>query len=297
MIRITADPNIGSIGPLLLSWHGLFTFVGVAVAIFLVARWARRAGIGSEAVYNIAIWAVLGGIIGARVVHVVDFWEVYQNDLTGILALNTGGVGLWGGLLGGLAGGLISAWRMGYPIRRIMDLTAPAMLLSQAVGRIGDVINGEHCAKLTDAPWGFVYSHPESPAFSCMPLGGAGLIETKAMHSAVGYELIYDLLAFGFLYKVARGRIRPDGMMFALYLFLYGAGRLVIQTFFRLDDKFIGPLQEAQVISIAVLVVTGAILVWKARLRTAGDMSGPSASPSAPRPKGTRAQRRRKDRS
>ena len=134
MIRITADPNIGSIGPLLLSWHGLFTFVGVVVAIFLVARWARRAGIGSEAVYNIAIWAVLGGIIGARVVHVVDFWEVYQNDLTSILALNTGGVGLWGGLLGGLAGGLISAWRMGYPIRRIMDLTAPAMLLSQAVG-------------------------------------------------------------------------------------------------------------------------------------------------------------------
>ena len=216
----------------------------------------------------------------------VDFWEVYQNDLTSILALNTGGVGLWGGLLGGLAGGLISAWRMGYPIRRIMDLTAPAMLLSQAVGRVGDVINGEHCAKLTDAPWGFVYSHPESPAFSCMPLGGAGLIETKAMHSAVGYELIYDLLAFGFLYKVARGRIKPDGMMFALYLFLYGAGRLVIQTFFRLDDKFIGPLQEAQVISIAVLVVTGAILVWKARLRTAGDMSGPSASPSAPQAQG-----------
>ena len=296
LIRIPADPNIGSLGPLLVSWHGFFTFLGVAAAIFLIARWARREGLGSEAVYNVAIWAVLAGIVGARLVHVVDNWEFYQNDLPQILAINVGGVGLWGGLLGGLAGGIIAAWRMGYPILKMMDLSAPALIFSQGIGRIGDVINGEHCSKATDLPWGFVYTNPESPAFSCTPLGGAGLTETHAMHPAVGYELIYDILAFGFLYKFVRGRIKPDGMLFVLYLAMYATGRLLIQTFFRLDPKFIGSLQEAQVIAISVLVVTGVVLLWKARPKTASDTGSAATFPQGPKLKGTRAERRRKDR-
>ncbi|MBI4306355.1 MAG: prolipoprotein diacylglyceryl transferase, partial [Chloroflexi bacterium] len=82
MIRIPFDPNIISSGSFTLSWHGLLSFVAVAAAVVLVARWAKRDGIDPDIVYNPAVGAIAGGIIGARIVHVADNWHIYRHDLT-----------------------------------------------------------------------------------------------------------------------------------------------------------------------------------------------------------------------
>ena len=106
MIDINIDPVL--LIPIInfpISWHGLFSFIGVIIAVFFVARWAPYRGVSSDTIYSIAIWAILGGFIGARIVHVVDNWDIYGQDLIRVFYFWNGGIGLWGGILGGFIGG------------------------------------------------------------------------------------------------------------------------------------------------------------------------------------------------
>ena len=137
--------------------------------------------------YSASMWAIIGGIIGARLLHVIDFWdEVYQQDFIRIFRVWEGGIAIFGAISGGFVGGslyllirnsnwFLAIWRpfsflFGEPnkadlprIGHLADVTAPALLVAMAIGRIGDIINGEHFAKITDLPWGVIYTHPDSP--------------------------------------------------------------------------------------------------------------------------------------
>ena len=95
-IEIPFNPNLIDAGGFVLAWHGLLSFVGVATAVWLVARWARQERLDPDMVYNTAIWAILGGIVGARVVHVADNWgSVYGfNDPIELVAVWSGGIDL-----------------------------------------------------------------------------------------------------------------------------------------------------------------------------------------------------------
>ena len=253
MVEINIDPIMFETGSLTLSWHGLFSFVAVAMAVFLAARWGRRLGLIPDVVYSTAIWAIIGGIVGARIVHVVDEWSFYSDNPGQIFAIWQGGIGLWGALLGGFFGGAIYARISKFPIGKLADATAPALLIVQTIGRIGDIINGEHISKLTSLPWGFEYGHPGSPSFVL-----------AAQHPAIVYEMIWNMIALGILWQF-RGRLRPDGMVFALYLALYAVGRFAIQ-FARQDGVWVAGLQEAHFIALIVLAVTVPLLIFKARL-------------------------------
>ena len=287
-ITIGIDPDLIS-DPITVSWHGFFTFVAVVVAVVLVAGihlrvpiptlrhpsqwkwvtilrltgWGRREGISSDNVYSVTIWAIIGGIIGARFVHVIDRWDIYSDNLGQILSVWQGGIAIYGAIIGGFIGGATYIWvnhrffgsLKDLSIGRLADVTAPALLVAQAIGRIGDIINGEHLAKVTDLPWGFIYSHGSSLANR-----HHGLI---ASHPAVAYELIYDLVVLGVLWKL-RGRLAPPGMLFALYGMLYALGRFFIQ-FLRLDKEWFAGLQEAHVISLIVMAITVGILASRVR--------------------------------
>ncbi len=259
MIEIPFAPNVFQIGPVLLTWHGLFTLVGVLVAVFLAGRWAPKAGLPSTVVYDGAIWIVLGGILGARLLHVVDQWELYRQNPLQVFAVYEGGIAIMGAILGGLAAGVIFTRIARYPTWKLADVVAPAVLIGMAIGRIGDIINGEHCALATSMPWGFVYTHPNSPAGYCY-----SSIPSPAMHPAVVYEMIWDLVAAGFLYWTVRPRLRPDGMLFVAFLMLYSLGRFFI-TFLRDDKVWFGGLQEAQLLSLLILAITVPLLAYRAQ--------------------------------
>lgn len=322
---------MASSGAFALSWHGFFSFVAVAMAIHLVARWGVFKGVRSDAIYAIAIWAVIGGIIGARLVHVIDEWTFYQANPARIVAVWSGGIALWGGILGGFSGGIVSGFVMNIvranrrprlereirnlgrgqppsdrdrrkledledeldrnqhlPLGAIADITAPAMLFVQTIGRLGDIVNGEHCAKAVDFPLGFIWTNPLSDARLC-----ANGIEVS-VQPVIAYEMIWNAIALFIIWRL-RDRLKPNGMVFALYLALYSIGRFAV-SFAREDDVWVAGLQEAHFIALLVLAITVPLLAVRARFVPAGD--APETDPSRSEPplqsRFTRAERRRR---
>jgi phosphatidylglycerol:prolipoprotein diacylglycerol transferase len=261
MIEIDISPFLFStdfVSTLALSWHGLFSFVAVATAVVLVARWAPLKQVDPDAVLSIAVWAIIGGVIGARVVHVVDHWgAVYSQNPMQVLEIWTGGIGVWGGVVGGFIAGAAYALIAKHPVGVIADLAAPAILYVQTIGRIGDIINGEHCSRATDLLFGFQWVHSGTAARNCAD-GFA-----NAVHPAIAYEMIWNILALAVLWQL-RGRLKPDGMIWTLYLALYAIGRFGV-TFFREDRIWTAGLQEAQIIALLILAITVPILLAKAR--------------------------------
>ncbi len=275
-IRIPFDPNIINTGGFVLAWHGLLSFVGVAAAVYLVARWARQERLDPDMVYNTAIWAILGGIVGARIVHVADNWgSVYGFDQPiDLIAVWSGGIGLWGAILGGWVAGMIYARISKYPVGKLMDLSAPALLVAQSIGRVGDIMNGEHWSKNTDLFFGWVFTHSASPGAN-PPSRLAGEFDpTSGSHPTVVYEIIWNMLVLAGLWRV-RKKFRPDGAIWMIYLGLYAFGRFWIQ-FLRLDEEKFWNLQEAHLIALGVMTISIAFIALKVRFR------GPDDEPDGP---------------
>ncbi len=247
-ITIPINPDLFHIGPLTIAWHGVFTALAVLVGILVPARMAMSRGLSADAVYDIALFAVPGGIVGARLVHVIDYWSFFSANPWRIFAINEGGLAIWGAILGGVATGVAYAWIKKLPVRQYMDLIAFGLVLAQAVGRIGDVINGEHIANSSNLPWAFVYSHPNSPSFGLAP-----------QHPAVLYELLMDLGILGILWAL-RKRPWPAGSLFFIYFSAYSLGRFLV-SFLRTDKEYLG-LTEAQIISLISLIVGVAFLAY-----------------------------------
>ncbi len=256
MIVIGMNPNMLEVGGFVVTWHGFFAFVAVLVAVALIARWAPTVGIISDTIYSTAIWVIMGGILGARAVHVIDRWDFYGNNPGEIIAIWNGGIGLFGAIIGGFIAGFIYTKIQGLPLGKLADLTAPALLIAQSIGRIGDIINGEHVSNATNFSWGFVYTHPASMSHQVH-----GLV---ASHPVVVYEMIWNMMVFSLIWFL-RDKIKPDGMLFTAYISLYSFGRFFI-TFLREDKTWFGGLQEAHLIAIAIMLISLPLFVYKARL-------------------------------
>jgi phosphatidylglycerol:prolipoprotein diacylglycerol transferase len=252
-ITIDIDPNIGEIGPLLLTWHGVFTAIGIAAAVLVAAFFARQRGILEDDIYNIALVAIPGGIIGARLLFVIENWDIFQDNLGDIFSINEGGISVYGGLIGGTLAGWGFAWWRKYRMRAISDCAAFGMLVGQAIGRIGDYINGEHLAENSDLPWAFCYTHPDTLQD---PICGPGALGNQGVHPVAGlYEPLLLLLTFGLLLYL-QTKIRKDGYIFWIYVGAYALIRF-FTSFLRINEAEAGPLTVPQWIALGMLVVAG----------------------------------------
>jgi phosphatidylglycerol:prolipoprotein diacylglycerol transferase len=170
------------------------------------------------------------------------------------LIIGGAGLTIYGAILGAALGiwvyCKITKTKMGY----IVDLMAPGIIIAQAIGRVGCLLNGCCYGTPTTLPWGLVYTDPQSFGFN-------GGIPT---HPTVVYEIIYCIIVFAVL-MMLRKKLKPDGSLFALYLALYAAWRLGID-FLRGGTPFLFGLHQAQVISIIVLAITVPWMIKNSRL-------------------------------
>lgn len=253
MIDINIDPVLLRLGPLVITWHGFFTAVGVLAGIWLTTRLAVERGFTEDDIMSVALWSVVGGIVGARLLHVIDAWEVYARDPLAILRVNEGGLAIWGSIIGGPIGGAIYARWRGLSVSRLLDLGGLGLILGMAIGRLGDIVNGEHRGTAATVPWSVRYTNPNTMAELDAPV-----------HLAVGYEIVWDTIVLAVCAWLLYRRVLPrDGMVFWSMIALYSAGRFVVQ-FFRLDQPFVWGLSQAQFLSLVGVTVAVWILVYMA---------------------------------
>ncbi len=258
VIEININPNLVQKGSLTISWHSFLAVVAIVMAVYLAARLAKRDGIHEDVIYAVATWAIPGGIIGARLFYIIPRWDFYSSNPSEIIRIWNGGISIYGAIIGGTVVGVGYALWKKLPVTRIMDLAAPGVILAMAVGRVGDIINGEHLSKTTSLPWAWVHLDPRWPGLSqgllAQPGPGVGY------HPAVVYELLWDFIVVAVLWRLLWSE-RWRGLLLPLLFALYGAGRFALQ-FIRDDPKLIGPLQDGHVFSLIVLGVSVPYLAY-----------------------------------
>ncbi len=227
----------------------------VALGILVIILWMvwqvrKGARISYDTVFTAALVGIPSGVVVSRLLHVIDLWDYYSHNPGQII----GGAGLtiWGAVLGAALGIWIyskfSKFQFGY----LADLIAPGLILAQVVGRVGCTINGCCYGTATSLPWGIIYTNPDS-------LARLGV----AVHPTHVYEIIYLAIIFVVVLKL-RGRLKPDGSLFLVYLSLYSLWRFGID-FLRDGTPFLFGLHQAQVIAIATMAITIPLLALRTR--------------------------------
>jgi phosphatidylglycerol:prolipoprotein diacylglycerol transferase len=250
------DPIIAQIGPFQLGWHGLFTALAVGVALWLAGYLGKRQGISQDVVYSVATWGVVGGIIGARLFHVADHLTYYFENPLLIPMVWEGGIAVYGAFIGGLVGGFIAVWRSHLDPWPLLDIAAPAMLVGQAIGRLGCLSNGDAwgapVASTSPFVLAIIYTHPND----LLPAELKGV----PTYAYPAYEILAVAVLLGILWLVHK-RVRP-GVTFLIAAIGYAIIRFGL-TFLRQETVIIWGLQEAQVIALVTGIAALAVLVWR----------------------------------
>ena len=215
---IPSPPSNGfHVGPLFVHAYGLAYVVAVVAAVAItVRRWEAKGG-ERDLVYEVALFGFPAGIIGGRLYFLATSWNEVPPHWWGPFAVWKGGLGIWGGIAAGTLAGLWVLRRRGANIPVFLDAAAPALLVAQAIGRIGNYFNQELFGGPTTLPWGLEISSAHRPA---------GYAQYATFHPTFLYELIWNLLLAGGLIWLGRNRtIRAPGL-FALYVTGYSFARV-----------------------------------------------------------------------
>jgi len=274
-LYIPSPPASGfHIGPAFIHVYGLMYVVGITLAILITQRRWKAVGGDAGLVGDVALWAVPAGIIGGRIYFDLTTPQYIPHHWYGVFAVWDGGLGIWGGVA---LAAVVGAWRVrrhGANVALFMDAVAPALLVAQAVGRIGNYFNKELFGGPTTLPWGL-----EIPVAYRPP----GYASFSTFQPTFLYELIFNLALAAFLVWLGHHRpIKPPGL-FALYVTGYSAFR-IFEEALRVDpsEHFLGLRLNMYV--AAVLTIVGVVWFWRSQRRRPAPATpdGPATGPAAP---------------
>src|SRR5450759_2475581 len=258
-IVIDLTPNLFRIGPFLITWHGVFAVLGILAAARLGLWLLEKDGVDTTRSADGVAWMVVIGLVGARLLYVWENFKLFAGgQILRVFALTEGGISQWGGLFGAALGAYVWARRAKFSYWKLIDASGAAAMIGLAIGRIGDVINGEHHGTPTSLPWGVEYVNPAT-------LAEPGLV----VHPEVAYEMVLTLALLAVLlpfHQRLKARL-PDGVLGLIYLGLYAAGRFFL-SFYRTDPAVFLGLRQAQLASllmVAIAVVAIPVLYRRAR--------------------------------
>jgi phosphatidylglycerol:prolipoprotein diacylglycerol transferase len=239
------EPAWLQLGSLRVSSYGVLLLVAFAAGLARLAATAPRAGLARGEAVDAALTALLAGLVGARLVHVLAFWPHYASEPLRTVALwQDGGLSFYGGL----AAGTLGVW----VVRRrdwveFLDLCAAPLALGYAVGAVGALGAGVFLGRPTDLPWA---------------VEAAGTLR----HPVAGYLLVAALATYRLLERLRSVR-RFAGQLALTFLAVHGASRFAADFFVdpQVAPPLLGPLTVAQAAALAVAASAGAALVWAGR--------------------------------
>ncbi len=237
------NPVAFSIFGLEVRWYGILIALAVIVGTILATKEAKRRGINEDTLLDFLLFAIPGSILGARAYYVIFSWDYYKNNPDQVLNIRGGGLAIHGAVIAGIIIALIfckikklSFWTLG-------DITAPSLILGQAIGRWGNFANQEAHGGPTNLPWGII-------------------IDGVKVHPTFLYESIWNFLVFLFLIWYKK-KAKVEGEVFLLYIILYSIARGLIEGL-RTDSLMWGGFRVAQLVSILTIAI-GLILLWALR--------------------------------
>jgi phosphatidylglycerol:prolipoprotein diacylglycerol transferase len=240
---------------------GVFLATAYLAALWWLVRGARRARIDVEAVTSLGTWAIVGALIGAKVLLLARSIGESGLSATDPWSLVSSAGDFYGGFVGGVVAAALFFWRH-RTIRfwLVADLAAPAIALGQAIGRIGCFMAGDDYGRPTTVPWAVTFMNPDAARIGGAPLG-------IPLHPVQLYESLVCAVLFVVLLRLERRRHREGDVILA-YTMLYAAARFVLE-FYRGDSDrgfvFGGLLSTSQFIGVIMFVL--AVILWVRRGR------------------------------
>lgn len=252
------------LGPLTIHAYALCILTGMVAAWWLGLRRFQARGGSQEQFENVIGVAVVAGIIGARIYHVITDYQLYfgpgRRPIEALYIWN-GGLGIWGAVaLGALAAWLVCR-KQDVDFATLADAAAPGMLLAQAIGRLGNWFNQELFGRPTSLPWALQIDPAHRPE---------GYEQFATFHPTFAYEMAWNLVGIAVLLWAERRFRLAHGQLFALYVAYYCAGRQWIEAL-RIDKvNVVGGLRLNEYTSAIVFLSAVAVLVWLRRRHPRG---------------------------
>lgn len=281
-----ADSILFQAGPFVVRWYGLLIVAGALAAAYITSLEASRKKEDPDHAWNVLIWCLILGIIGARLYHVLSspaggsrgfsYYFIEQPFVTYTLfgvnipvptaiLIGQGGIGIYGALLGGILAVFIYTRRHHLNFWRWLDNIAPGMLLAQAIGRWGNFFNQELYGPPTDLPWGITITNANQriPPYNDLT---AYPLATTTFHPVFLYESLWNLVGFGLLMWIAHKYVQKllDGDLLSLYLIWYSTGRILIELL-RPDAWAIGAVPTAQIVGAVLILIGLALMIYRRR--------------------------------
>jgi phosphatidylglycerol:prolipoprotein diacylglycerol transferase len=268
-------PEILRWGPIHVRSYGLMMAVAFLFGTWLALREARRRGLDEDRLVSVILVALVGGVLGARLLYVIEHIEEFRRQWGSALAIWEGGLTLYGGVVAGTLAGLVTARRLGLPMWIVADALTPSVAIGTAFGRIGCFLNGCCYGRPTTLPWGVRF--PDE-LFAGLEFGNAKL------HPSQLYFVFSGLFLFS-LTSSLRSKLRVPGHLFWLFILLFALIRIPLDLTRAYEASAaiarLGPvtITESQFTSLAMAMFAALMMVRLSR-------EHPSATPAPAGPRG-----------
>lgn len=224
-------------------WYGILISSGIIIGAILAFREARRVGFDEETLIDLLLYAIPLSIVGARIYYVIFSWDYYGNNLKEIFHMRGGGLAIHGAIAAAVIVTVIFCKKRKIDFWQVTDITAPSIILGQAIGRWGNYINQEAHGGPTDLPWGII-------------------VDGVKVHPTFLYESLWNFMVFFYLIWYRKNKEKVTGETFLLYLIFYSIGRLFIEGL-RTDSLMLGPIRIAQLVSLSLIAVSIFIFFYR----------------------------------
>lgn len=215
------------------AWYGIIISLGMILGVIVASIRAKRAGLHSDTIVDMAIIVIPLAIIGARIYYFVFTYNPEIHSLLDVFDFRSGGLAIHGGLIGGILGGYLFTKYKKINFWKLADVVAPSIVLGQAIGRWGNYVNQEAHGGPTDLPWAIE-------------------VDGQMVHPTFLYESLWNIGIFLFLLWYSKKK-KVTGEVFLFYLALYSLGRMFIEGL-RTDSLMLGEFRVAQLISLAIIL-------------------------------------------